>query len=196
MEFFANCGLIRAMQTNIVTMIAQAFATDPAARWLYSSDEMYFANFPEFIRNFGGVAFAHDTADQVADGRAAALWLPPGVHPDEEKLVQLLQTTVPEAKQGDAFSILEQMGKFHPETPHWYLAMLGVEPTSQGQGLGSQLLQKGLERCDREGAVAYLESSNPRNIPLYQRYGFEIVGKIQAGDSPEIIPMVRAAQKG
>ena len=46
-------------------------------------------------------------------------------------------------------------------------------------------------RFDAEGVVAYLESSNPRNIPLYERHGFEVMGKIQVGAAPVLTPMLR-----
>ena len=38
---------------------------------------------------------------------------------------------------------------------------------------------------------AYLESSNPANVPLYQRHGFEVLGEIQVGSSPPVFPMYR-----
>jgi hypothetical protein len=38
---------------------------------------------------------------------------------------------------------------------------------------------------------AYLEATSARNLPLYQRHGFEALGTIQAGDSPVITPMLR-----
>jgi hypothetical protein len=41
-----------------------------------------------------------------------------------------------------------------------------------------------LNQCDHENSVAYLESSNPKNIPFYQRHGFELLGTIQVGTSP------------
>jgi hypothetical protein len=41
---------------------------------------------------------------------------------------------------------------------------------------------------------AYLESSNPANVPLYERHGFRALGTIQAGSSPTIFPMLRAAR--
>jgi hypothetical protein len=53
-------------------------------------------------------------------------------------------------------------------------------------------MEHALRRCDREGLPAYLESSNPRNIPLYQRHGFEVLGTIQLDASPPITPMLRA----
>jgi GNAT superfamily N-acetyltransferase len=75
--------------------------------------------------------------------------------------------------------------------PCWYLPLIGVDPTSQGRGYGSAPLRFALEQVDRTGAPAYLESSNPRNVPLYERHGFEVLGSIQAGSSPTIVPMLR-----
>jgi ribosomal protein S18 acetylase RimI-like enzyme len=66
-----------------------------------------------------------------------------------------------------------------------------VDPAHQGRGGGSALLRHALSRCDRDGDSAYLESSNPRNVTLYQRHGFEIIGKIQVGSSPTMLPMLR-----
>jgi len=39
--------------------------------------------------------------------------------------------------------------------------------------------------------LAYLESTNPANLSLYQRHGFEFIGNIQAGTSPPLFPMIR-----
>jgi ribosomal protein S18 acetylase RimI-like enzyme len=87
--------------------------------------------------------------------------------------------------------VFAQMETYHPSEPCWYLPLIGVDPTCQGRGYGSALLRYALEQCDRDGMPAYLESSNPRNIPLYQRHGFEIIGAIQAGTSPTVVPMLR-----
>jgi hypothetical protein len=38
---------------------------------------------------------------------------------------------------------------------------------------------------------AYLESTNPRNVSFYRRHGFEVLGTIQVGSSPPLIPMLR-----
>ena len=63
-------------------------------------------------------------------------------------------------------------------------ALIGVDPARQGRGLGSALMKHTLALCDAEGALAYLESSNPRNVPLYERHGFEVVGEIRPADIP------------
>jgi GNAT superfamily N-acetyltransferase len=69
--------------------------------------------------------------------------------------------------------------------------LLGVDPARQGQGLGGLLLKHAARWFDRDGVVAYLESSNPRNVPLYRRHGFEALGRIQVGGSPVFTPMRR-----
>jgi ribosomal protein S18 acetylase RimI-like enzyme len=66
-----------------------------------------------------------------------------------------------------------------------------VDPARQGQKLGDKLMAHALARCDADRMPAYLESSNPRNLGFYQRHGFEILGKIQVGSSPTIVPMLR-----
>jgi hypothetical protein len=37
----------------------------------------------------------------------------------------------------------------------------------------------------------YLESTNPRNLSLYLRHGFEILGTIRVGEAPPVVPMLR-----
>jgi ribosomal protein S18 acetylase RimI-like enzyme len=180
-------------QPRLVAAIVLAFSADPAARWTYPAPENYLKHFPDLVRIFGSMAFECGTAHFIGDVQAAALWLPPGVQPDEEALMAHFQRTVPERDQDTLFAVFEQMGQYHPNEPHWYLPLIGVDPAQQGKGHGSALLVHALRRCDEDGAPAYLESSNPKNIPLYQRHGFEVLGTIQVGSSPPITPMLRHA---
>jgi predicted N-acetyltransferase YhbS len=81
----------------------------------------------------------------------------------------------------------------HPAELHWYLAVLGTEPARQGQGIASGLMGPVLERCDKEGTAAYLESSKDSNIPYYERHGFQVTGEIQLPSGPTVWPMWRPA---
>jgi GNAT superfamily N-acetyltransferase len=72
--------------------------------------------------------------------------------------------------------------RHHPvRPPHWYLAVLGAEPASQGKGLGSAVLAPVLEQCDADGVGAYLESSKERNIDFYARHGFRVSEELRLG---------------
>ena len=178
-------------QGRVVETIVLAFADDPAARWMYPNAVQYLEYFPQFVGAFGGRAFDSGMVHEVGDFRGAALWLAPGIHPDDDGIVDLIVRSVPERDHEAMFSLFERMGEYHPAEPHWHLPLIGVEPHDQGRGLGSALLHNALARCDAEGTPAYLESSNERNIPLYRRHGFEVMGKIRVGTSPPITPMLR-----
>jgi ribosomal protein S18 acetylase RimI-like enzyme len=178
-----------------IRTITHAFSADPVARWFYPDAQHYRENFPGFVEAFAGAALEHGSADCVDNYAGAALWLPPGVHPDEKALFTLVQNTIPEPDRAEVFALLEQMESRHPAEPHWYLPMIGVDPAQQRKGYGSALLKHALERCDSDDKLAYLESSSLKNLPLYERHGFELLGTIQVGSSPPLFPMLRRPRR-
>ena len=180
-----------ADEAAAIDTIVLAFATDPVARWCWPDPHQYLTSMPSFTRAFGGGAFSHNGAHCTDDHAGTALWLPPNVHPEEEAVGEVVERTVAASTRGDLFGVLEQMAKYHPTEPHWYLPLIGVDPAHQGQGYGSALMTYALQECDRHHLPAYLESSNPRNIPLYRRHGFDVLGAIQVGGSPPLVPMLR-----
>ena len=180
-------------QRAVATLVA-AFIADPVERWLYPSSFEYLAHFGRFIESFAGRAFEVGTAWSAADLSAVALWLPPGTAPDEDAVGRMLSETVAPKKQADTFATLEQMADAHPTSPHWYLALMGVDPQFRGLGLGARLIEAGLRTVDADQLPAYLETPNPKAIPLYERYGFTVAGQSQAGSCPPLTSMIRAAR--
>nr|MBA3875005.1 GNAT family N-acetyltransferase [Anaerolineae bacterium] len=169
-------------QTTAVILLA--FSADPIERWLYPDPHQYLVNFPKLVSAFSGKAFEYGSVYYLDGYSGAALWLPPDVHLDEVAVIGALESTVAERDQGEVMAVLEQMSRYHPLEPHWYLQLMGVDPTHHNKGYGSKLLKHTLVSCDREKIPAYLESSNPKNIPFYERHGFELLGTIQVGNSP------------
>lgn len=174
--------------------LVTAFVADPLIRWMFPDAHQYLTWFPQVLRHYAGGAFDHGSAYRTVDCLSSSMWLPPGVTPDEQALGAVLQEGVEEGMQEEVFAFMEQVGNGHPDEPHWFLPAVGVDPMRQGQGYGSALMARSLERCDHDHAVAYLESSNPRNVPLYQRFGFEVTGRLQVGGSPTVVTMTRAAR--
>lgn len=171
-----------------------SFSADPCVRYIFAKPSDFTAGWPRFVMAMGGRGMDHGAAFVTEDGAAASLWLPPGVEPDLETMFGILGEIVTPEKGEVLAQVGEQIRSHHPEEPHWYLAAVGVDPARQGEGLGSAMIKEGLRLCDAQGLPAYLESSNPRNIPLYERHGFEVIGLVQPGDYPPLYPMLRAAR--
>jgi GNAT superfamily N-acetyltransferase len=173
-----------------VATIVLAFSGDPVARWAFADPHTYFETFPRFVRAFGGKAFEQGSAHLIV-GCAAALWLPPGVAPEEETMAALIESALAESNREAMFGMFEQMAAFHPAEPHWYLPLIGTDPVRQGKGFGAVLLGHALSICDEQTMPAYLEATSARSARLYRRHGFEALGTIQAGNSPPLTPMLR-----
>ena len=75
--------------------------------------------------------------------------------------------------------VFDALRAHHPLEPSWYLGTLGVDPTFQGQGIGSVLLERWLERVDCEGSAVYLEADVFANVGFYARAGFELEGEVE-----------------
>ncbi|MCX8563794.1 GNAT family N-acetyltransferase [Mycolicibacterium mucogenicum] len=179
--------------------LARAFADDPVMKWMIPDDRVRRRRLPRVFAaltkyqhlDHGGVEIA-SSADGIG---AAALWDPPGTwqqtRGDELRTAPIMLLTLGTAVlRGQAAA--ELMKKHHPEEPHWYLAVIGSDPTVRGGGFGQALMRSRLDRVDAEHAPAYLESSNPVNVPYYERFGFEVTGEmVLPGGGPSLIPMWR-----
>jgi ribosomal protein S18 acetylase RimI-like enzyme len=181
----------RADAERVVAMVVAAFAADPAARWMYPEAARYAAHFPDFVKAFGGRAVACGTAHMIGEGAGAALWLPPGITPDDAGVESLIRRSIPPHAHDALFAVFDQMGSYHPAEAHWHLPLIAVHPACQRMGYGAALLRHMLAAIDEQRLPAYLESSNPDNIPLYERQGFTVLGVIQVAGSPPITPMLR-----
>jgi GNAT superfamily N-acetyltransferase len=166
--------------TAITDAMSRAFDDDPFANWFAAQDEKRI----ERIRNMMAVSLERMTLPfgevYTTEGTAlgAAEWTPPGKWKlsiwRQLLMAPAMMKTVTLRRLPAVMSGIAAVEKKHPHEPHFYLLALGVEPDQQGRGIGSALMQPVLERCDREGIPAYLESSKERNVPLYERHGFRV----------------------
>jgi hypothetical protein len=56
--------------------------------------------------------------------------------------------------------------------PYYLLDAIGVDPHAQRCGLGRMMIETKLHEFDAENVPCYLETSNPKNLLYYQKFGF------------------------
>jgi ribosomal protein S18 acetylase RimI-like enzyme len=169
---------------GIARALARAFEDDPVMSWIFPRDEERAARleraFALFLRRIWLPQEECYATDRLFGG---ALWLPPGKwHLSAAEQLRLLPSMIAVTGRNlpRLFTVLRMIEKSHPKTPpHYYLAVLGVEPELQGRGFGGALMQPVLARCDRDRIPAYLESSKSRNVALYERHGFRVVEELR-----------------
>jgi ribosomal protein S18 acetylase RimI-like enzyme len=174
--------------------LSRAFHDDPVMEWLFPDPRRR----PRWTRTFFHIRLRQllrqDEVWASGDAAGAALW----AQPDRWKLTAGETATMlarialgvgrRSARGLRGLSLIEE---HHPREPHWYLAVLGVDPPAQGDGLGSALLEPVLRSCDEDGVAAYLESSKERNIAFYARHGFRVTEEVLMPKGPPIWLMWR-----
>ncbi|MGW2227802.1 GNAT family N-acetyltransferase [Streptomyces formicae] len=183
-----------ADRADIVRLLDEAFLRDPVSSWVFPGEEHRRRMHGGLMAAFFDLALAEGYVDVTEDGDAAALWwsVPGGVAEGEEDGPALLREAV-DAENERVELIGRLTDAIHPtDRAHEYLHMIAVRPERQGEGLGTELVNAVLERCDRDGLHAYLEASNARSRDLYARLGFVLMGAaLDLPDGPRMWPMWR-----
>jgi len=175
-------------------VLARAFADDPLFVHVLSDPVErgrlmlpFMVACTQYGRLFGEV---YVTSGAVV---ASAVWLPPGggIRSEERNeragLTAVIDTFSDGARARFTAAVhhLNAIREHARSTPHWYLFLIGVDPSRQGLGLGSQLIRPMLARADQDGVECHLLTEQGRNVPFYQRHGFEIAVD---GELPEAGP--------
>jgi GNAT superfamily N-acetyltransferase len=186
---------------ELTRALSRAFYDDPPFIWMLPDEQSRERRarglFKTILRSH---ALKYGGVDVAADGTAivgGAIWLPPGHwRPTSGEQVRSLPgfTRALGARLGPASELVANMVKHHPREQHWYLYAIGVDPVHQGKGVASVLLRSRLARSDEAGLPAYLESSKPENVPLYEHFGFEVTEILNPPKgAPPLTAMWRAA---
>lgn len=183
--------LLRADLDAAAETMAGAFSDDPWFAWLYRDVEADEQTRHRLLVEFMGVngSYAIDAGHSytLAGHAAVALWRAP-----DHRSSAAQDRAVRELLVGHAVDLdrvvpgFRRILQVRPSEPHFYLDTLATRPADQGRGLGSQLIGHVLAECDRQGLPAFLESSNPRNVSLYLRHGFQPGDRIEMPDDPSI----------
>ncbi|MGI9596478.1 MAG: GNAT family N-acetyltransferase [Acidimicrobiales bacterium] len=184
-------------RTAVMAALADAFHDDPVHAWIFEDEAVRSRYLPEWFGAMIDMVPPGGRVDVVDDCSSVAIWHAPAEHGTAEEsddelppIAQLALDALGLEVGMDKLTKLAPLIEGHPEQPHWYLGVLGSDSGARGKGQGSALLSDRLALCDAEGLPAYLESSNPRNVPLYARHGFEVTESFDLDDGGPLVSLM------
>ncbi|KAA6212385.1 N-acetyltransferase [Streptomyces albofaciens JCM 4342] len=181
---------------QISRALARAFDDDPMMHWFLPGEDAREERLGRYFTTIFTKQYAHHGVCERT-GAAAAFWVPPEARdkavPDEETLREL------DGLLGDRGPVFREIvgaaAEHAPQEPHWYLAVIGADPATQGQGHGAALLRSGLAKADAAGLPVYLESSKAANLPFYEHFGFTVLQEVQLPEGGPTLWMMRRAER-
>lgn len=183
----------------VAEIVSDAFRDDPVMSWLIPDARRRHAGVPDYFRTVAKhIYLPHGQVYLSKDASGAALWLSAGVSAGSPPLLAALGLAWRLFRASGfgglrrANTLLAGLHVNHPAEPHYYLHAVGVRGSQQGRGIGSALIRHVTDHCDREQLLAYLENTNERNLPLYERHGFRTLQEWRIpGGGPPIWFMAR-----
>lgn len=167
-----------------VTCLAAAFAEDPITGFLLQSGPYYHERVTRFFSLLMRARTALNMPVLVARGAASVHGAAMGyttARPAWPRDVTEDWDRFESATPGltDRMALYDEIAeKYKPPAPHYYLGVIGIDPTMHGLGLGTRLLNsfRDLSAGDPLSGGVYLETANPLNVRFYERAGFAETG--------------------
>ena len=168
--------------------LAAAFADYPWTRYVIPDD-----GYAERLRRIQFLYLRHSLQHGIVGvtdpaGGVIALLPPDAPEPDPatvQEIIALHGDRADRLAPGDSAPTAAESETSAPAP--WRLETLGVRPDRQGAGLGSALVRFGLEAAARHAAHAIaLDTSDPRNVRLYERFGFATVAHSEVPGGPPV----------
>ncbi|MEU4477090.1 GNAT family N-acetyltransferase [Micromonospora sp. NPDC023966] len=161
---------------RVVDSLVAAFAADPVLTHLFPDP----AGYPRYAAAFFGHLFdkrVHRGSIWTIDrGASVAIWEPPAggeAGPADPLAAQLPADALARVRAYD-----EAVHAALPTGPFWYLGVLGTHPDRAGRRWGHAVMRAGLRRAAADGLPAVLETSNPANVEVYRRAGWQVVRQV------------------
>lgn len=184
-------------RTAVASMMAAAFAQGPVADWLIPDPTQRLRVYGALSRLVFDHAHRHGLVHVTDAYLGAAVW-----HTHDNAA----QATLDDGGTGEIvdaagpdvayrLGVLDAVMADHTPTGAFaYLAYLGVYPTMQSRGVGSQLLRHQHHHLDTIGSAAFLVATSHRSRDLYLRHGYAVTDVFDLPDGPPLWAMWRPSR--
>jgi ribosomal protein S18 acetylase RimI-like enzyme len=174
-----------AQRGQAAELLARAFHNDPTYRLVIPEEEKRAKVLLWLFDRVVHYALLYGEVHTSPALEGVVCWLPPGeTHLALGRVVRSglyatpLKMGLAAYRRFDTYmSYADELHRRCAPESHWYLWAIGVDPSSQGRGIGGSLLERVLVRTSEDGTLCYLETGMERNLRFYEKHGFKVVGE-------------------
>ena len=189
---------------EILDVLCDAFFDYPVMRYVLGSKPDYASRLRGLVGLFVGARIAREDLmlglrDESGVLVAAALVNLPGGRIPPASFEAYRQSVwaelgEEERRRYDAYGTASH--GFDPDEPHHHLGMIGVRTSHHGTGLGRALLEQvhAVAGADAASRGVSLTTELPRNVALYEHFGYRITGHARVGPDLETWAFFRPSE--
>ncbi len=169
-----------------VGVLADAFSQYPVMQYvLGSANGSYDAHLHKMMRFFVAARFSRGepvlAVSDAAGLAAVAVFSTPGQTAAPSSLVkhrEALWRELGAAARARYDAMTGVWKQFSVPEPHYHLSMIGVKKSRSGHGFGRMLLDSvhDSSREDPRSNGVRLKTEDARNVPIYEHFGYEVIG--------------------
>lgn len=179
-------------------VLSRAFYNDPFYIWIMPNDKKRLSHIHWWMKIMLQYTLKYGEILYTEDHKAVSMWLGPDNPMVNDFRVFSMGLILYPLKIGfrnfiRAVDISGQWDREHKKMNkrHYYLMLIAVEPEFQGKGIGSRLMQVGLDKADKDGLECFLETVTPEDVQFYKKHNFEIMINKDFGNDDQYWLMTR-----
>lgn len=162
----------------VVDILTKSFDTNQSVNYIVKQDEKREKRIQALMDYSFEVCTVFGDVFLSDDKKACALI----VYPDKKKTtlksilldIKLIFQAVGLGNISKTLKREKLITTIQPKVPMSYLWFIGVDPLTQGRGIGSKMLQEIIDYSNSNNRPIYLETSTVKNLPWYEKFGFEV----------------------
>lgn len=166
----------------VIDILTKSFDTNQSVNYIVKQDEKRTKRIRALMDYSFEVCYLFGDVFLSDDKKACALVL----YPDKKKTsiksvlldVKLILSCVGLKNIKKTLDRESKIKKIQPKELMYYLWFIGVDPQYQNTGIGSRLLDELIEDSRQKKRAIYLETSTLKNLPWYQKLGFQIYNEL------------------
>ena len=175
--------------SEVVDVLCEAFADYPVMRFVLGPRRARYSEHLERLIHFFVMARVHrqefllGVADRGTLQGAALVSRPAGSEspPELSVLREDLWGELGSSARARYEAFGAALARVSVAAPHIHLNMIGVRSAAHGKGHGRRLLEHvhALSHEDPASSGVTLNTEDEANVPLYERFGYELVGQVE-----------------